>query len=326
MVIEYNLIRNDGVSIILIIEFCFSPHHRAVEECKKKWKTLRIQQRRLLIKKIRKKGKFHGAQWNCYEQLKFLIPHMDWTSAEESSIEKEASGINLTDTDREDDDERHPEIISDEEHMVEAPVEPVEQSTTTVMAAPIDLKTEDCTETTITELEPPVTEQIVYSHTPYQQVIQPNPIAASKNQTLSQFVLTYVPNPPSHKSTHEDSTVDSTATMTTSYAGGSKASSTRTIDAQILQPVTNPINLSTTTIPSYQVVSTIDRMPPHRSGVKESTAPVVDTLNAGNLNYFLLDVAQQMSKLNDIAQIEVKIDIHKLLLEKLRDVKNLQNS
>lgn len=253
---------------------------------------------------------------------------MDWTSAEESSIEKETSALNLTDTDREDDDERHPETTSDEELVVATPVELADQSSTTVMATSIDLKSEDCSETTITELEPqPVTEQIVYSHTPYQQVIQQNPIATSKNQTLSQFVLTYVPNPPSHKSTHEESTVDSTA-ATTSYAvaGNSKASSTRTIDGQILQTVTatNAVNLSTTTVPSYQVVSTMDRM--HRGGMKESTAPVVDTLNAGNLNYFLLDVAQQMSKLNDIAQIEVKIDIHKLLLQKLRDIQNLQNS
>lgn len=298
-----------------------------VDECKKKWKTLRIQQRRLLIKKIRKKSKFHGAQWNCYEPLKFLIPHMDWTSAEESSIEKETSAIPLTDTERDDDDDRPIDSMSDDEH-IEATAEHTDQTTATaLMTTAIEMKTEDCTAAQIAELEQPVTEQIVYSHTPYQQVIQQNPIAPSKSQTLSQFVLTYVPNSPAQKGTNQESTVDSTATMTSSYVSTSKASSTRALDAQIIQsvPVTTPINLSTTTIPSYQVVSTIDRIP-HRDPVKETKTPILDNLNAGNLNYFLLDVAQQMSKLNDIAQIEVKIDIHKLLLEKLKDLKNLQNS
>lgn len=46
----------------------------------------------------------------------------------------------------------------------------------------------------------------------------------------------------------------------------------------------------------------------------------------GSVNYFLMDVQQQMDKLNDIAQIELKIEIQKLLLDKLRCANNLRLS
>lgn len=41
-------------------------------------------------------------------------------------------------------------------------------------------------------------------------------------------------------------------------------------------------------------------------------------------NYFLLDIGMQMERLNVIAQMELKIEIHRLLLEKLRDPNNLR--
>lgn len=44
------------------------------------------------------------------------------------------------------------------------------------------------------------------------------------------------------------------------------------------------------------------------------------------VNYFLMDVAVQMERLNDIAQMEMKIEIHRLLLEKLRNVNNLRQT
>lgn len=43
------------------------------------------------------------------------------------------------------------------------------------------------------------------------------------------------------------------------------------------------------------------------------------------LNYFLMDIQLQMSKLNEFAQMELKIDIQKLILEKLRKPENLKN-
>lgn len=47
--------------------------------------------------------------------------------------------------------------------------------------------------------------------------------------------------------------------------------------------------------------------------------------NCMSLNYFLMDVQLQMSKLNEIAQMELKIDIQKMILEKLRKSENLKN-
>lgn len=44
-----------------------------------------------------------------------------------------------------------------------------------------------------------------------------------------------------------------------------------------------------------------------------------------SLNYFLMDVQLQMSKLNELAQMELKIDIQKMILEKLRNAENLKN-
>lgn len=44
-----------------------------------------------------------------------------------------------------------------------------------------------------------------------------------------------------------------------------------------------------------------------------------------SLNYFLMDVQLQMGKLNDLAQMELKIEIQKMILEKLRKAENLKN-
>lgn len=47
--------------------------------------------------------------------------------------------------------------------------------------------------------------------------------------------------------------------------------------------------------------------------------------NSISLNYFLMDVQLQMNKMNDFAQMELKIEIQKLILEKLRKPENLKN-
>lgn len=51
--------------------------------------------------------------------------------------------------------------------------------------------------------------------------------------------------------------------------------------------------------------------------VPVNTAPAI-------LNYFLMEIAVQMERLNDIAQMEMKIEIHRLLLEKLKNINNLR--
>lgn len=54
------------------------------------------------------------------------------------------------------------------------------------------------------------------------------------------------------------------------------------------------------------------------------TVPV--TTGPTIVNYFLMDLAVQMERLNDIAQMELKIEIHRLLLEKLKNVNNLRQT
>lgn len=53
--------------------------------------------------------------------------------------------------------------------------------------------------------------------------------------------------------------------------------------------------------------------------VPVSTGPTI-------VNYFLMDLAVQMERLNDIAQMELKIEIHRLLLEKLKNAHNLRQT
>lgn len=281
------------------------------DECKKKWKTLRIQQRRLLIKKIRKKGKFNGAQWNCYEPLKFLIPHMDWTSAEESSIKEETHGI-ATETDQDEDDGD----LSNDETMEITQSASAIKSENKPRVSPEDDPLEPAT----------ITEQIVYNSQPYQPTGVVN--TSTKGQTLSQYLLTYVPTP--NQGHQEESLVDAT---TASNSSTCRTSYTKVIDdsshiigatQNVLQSSqTNPTILATSAIPSCQMTSSIEHVL-HRSGSAMKDGSVASL--SSDLNYFLLDVAQVMNKLNDIAQMELKIEINKLLLAKLRDGKNLQGA
>lgn len=53
--------------------------------------------------------------------------------------------------------------------------------------------------------------------------------------------------------------------------------------------------------------------------VPVNTAPQI-------VNYFLMDIAVQMERLNEIAQMELKIEIHRLLLEKLKNPNNLRQT
>lgn len=49
---------------------------------------------------------------------------------------------------------------------------------------------------------------------------------------------------------------------------------------------------------------------------------IAQTMSSIALNYFLMDIQIQMDKLNEIAQMELKIEIQKLLLDKLRNPQN----
>lgn len=70
---------------------------------------------------------------------------------------------------------------------------------------------------------------------------------------------------------------------------------------------------------------------PHHSHNNNSDQTIING-NSNNstsehsmsVNYFLMDIQLQMEKLNDLAQIELKIEIQKLILEKLRCPNNLR--
>lgn len=75
--------------------------------------------------------------------------------------------------------------------------------------------------------------------------------------------------------------------------------------------------------------SMILRQSPHSIGHGNDPASssatgqsIAQTMSSIALNYFLMDIQIQMDKLNEIAQMELKIEIQKLLLDKLRNPQN----
>lgn len=88
--------------------------------------------------------------------------------------------------------------------------------------------------------------------------------------------------------------------------------------------ISNPVNAPAMFEPTQSTTSNqIDTKYPMNSQriitVPVSTGPTI-------VNYFLMDLAVQMERLNDIAQMELKIEIHRLLLEKLKNVNNLRQT
>lgn len=261
-------------------------------ECKKKWKTLRIQQRRIIIQKIKRKDSNSTVHWNCYDALKFLIPHMDWTTAEEKSIKIETDNEqNITDDvvetdDMNDNEENNTDENSNFSNMAQAE---------TAIDAGHNIKENQETNQTL---------------------------AIEKQQNLNQFVFTYVPT------TMPAATQITNHEQYQTYADGASCShqpmknvlsnmcrnSLVSSNAQTQELITSTHKEMTTT---QNLVS--------NSQVLDSSDPKLASVPPA-LNYFLMDVAVQMEKLNEIAQMEVKIDIHKLILDKLRSHKNLRNS
>lgn len=243
------------------------------DECKKKWKTLRIQQRRIIIAKIKKKEKSSAIQWHYYDSLKFLIPHMDWTATDEQSIKTETdldlSVLSEIGNDEQDDgceesyenDERC-ESISDESSY---------SSTHQVFA----------TDNTVEATNSPG-DSLCAANT--QQVL-----ASNETSYQPQYLLTTaVGDQMTHQSVQQQpqTTIFSEPTTITN-------ATVTTVDANKYQMNNRIITVPVTTAPSI-------------------------------VNYFLMDVAVQMERLNDIAQMEMKIEIHRLLLEKLKNINNLR--
>lgn len=236
------------------------------DECKKKWKTLRIQQRRIIIAKIKKKEKSSAIQWHYYDSLKFLIPHMDWTATDEHSIKTETdldlSVLSEIGNDEQDDgceesyenDERC-DSISDESSYSGS--QQVFTTDNVVNATNTPQNDQQCTTNT--------------------------PIIATDNYQ-QQYLLSVGDQIP-HQAVQQQP-------QPTIFS----------------EPTT--INNATVDASKYQMNNRIITVP-------VTTAPSI-------VNYFLMDVAVQMERLNDIAQMEMKIEIHRLLLEKLKNINNLR--
>lgn len=234
---------------------------------------------------------------------------MDWTSAEEDSVFKETHGDAkaATDSDHEPEGNDEDVTIIDYAQNDEAAIHEEDEARTT--DAP----------------------QIVYSSQPYQTSTVTTP--TTKSQTLSQYVVTYVPTTPTSTRAQRNSQEEQTLVHHDSTAAAeacNRPSYVKTID-----DAASPTAHASTTVQSYQVVSSIDSLHPHRNSIASIAIPAKDssssnsiaiTTSNNDLNYFLMDVAQVMNKLSDIAQMEIKIEINKLLLGKLKDSKNLQRT
>lgn len=287
----------------------------AAEECKKKWKTLRIQQRRIIIKKIKKNEKRSAIQWNCYDALKFLIQHMDWTATDDIKKDSELDLSILSDIC---DDEGNDEV-DDEPEVCDASYENEENcesqsessygssqmynntaSARPVPADPLNVPRSAmdaphlCTTTAFSTglTDSKMNHQYLVAYLPtVASTAQTNPLQIRNEADL---IAANAANCVAMNST-------SNAPATIFAAPGSAAESTSTAATPLDSTKYSSIN-------NQRIVT-----------VPVASGPTI-------VNYFLMDLAVQMERLNDIAQIELKIEINRLLLEKLKNVNNLRQA
>lgn len=289
------------------------------EECKKKWKTLRIQQRRIIIKKIKKNEKRSAIQWNCYDALKFLIPHMDWTAADDIKKDPELDLSILSDMcDEDGDDEDADEhdacnVSYENEENCESQSESSYGSSqlynndtsmrpgqtidsTNIPRSAVDAQL--CAATTFSTglTDSKINHQYLVAYLPtVASTTQTNPLQIRSDAEL---IATNAANCVSI-----NSIPNATATIFASTAVGAAESGAHS-STSAATPPTNPLDSS-----KYSSLNNQRIM----------NGPTI-------VNYFLMDLAVQMDRLNDIAQMEFKIEISRLLLEKLKNVNNLRQT
>lgn len=134
-----------------------------------------------------------------------------------------------------------------------------------------------------------------------------------KPQHLNQFVLTYMPAISNQSQFQNYSEHESCSQLVKNPPSCSLSQN------QSIATVSQPQELISSTHKENSLATTQSSQifDPDYGKTALTTSPA--------LSYFLMDVAVQMEKLNEIAQMEVKIDIHKLLLDKLRNSNNLRN-
>lgn len=286
---------NGRYFILNINYFCCS--FVLADECKKKWKTLRIQQRRIIIKKIKKNEKRSAIQWNCYDALKFLIPHMDWTATDEIKKDTELDLSVLSDMC---DDDEHDEC--DENYENEENCESQSESSfssqmynDTTSATELATQAADSTNISRTESLCTVTTTPLFS------------TAADNTSKINQYLVAYLP-------TTQTNPIQIRAEQ----------------DMLASQPNCLSINNNPISAPTMFAESTAQSTTSssldNKYSINNQRILTVPTVPTGQVNYFLMDLGVQMERLNDIAQMELKIEIHRLLLEKLKNANNLRQT
>lgn len=277
----------------------------AAEECKKKWKTLRIQQRRIIIKKIKKNEKRSAIQWNCYDALKFLIPHMDWTATEKNDTELDLTVLCDDDGDDEDADECDDNCESQSESSYSESSQicnndPVQAADSTNIPR-CTLDTQICTGPTFT---PGLSDANKVNH---QYLVAYLPTVGTTTHTQP-IQIRAEPDLLIAANAANCNTPNASIFATTSAATAESTAHSSSASASSSSTTTHPLDSKYSSVSNQRIVT-----------VPVGTGPTI-------VNYFLMDLAVQMERLNDIAQMELKIEIHRLLLEKLKNVNNLRQA
>lgn len=221
---------------------------------------MRIQQRRILMNKVRN----HKAniQWNCYDALKFLIPHMDWSPADEVKREPDLD-MSFAPNDYEGDGDDPDDGNNDDNYET--------QSDGSVSSSPFEPSSNE------------------------------GSIAATQADSTNATRLLITP-----ENLYGAALAAENANRLQHYAIGNADTGT---PQSPRRPTISPTDANRHSMGNQLQVNRMLTIP--------MSAP-------STMNYFLMDVAMQMERLNDIAQMELKIDIHRLLLDKLRNHRNLR--
>lgn len=132
--------------------------------------------------------------------------------------------------------------------------------------------------------------------------------AVADANKMNQYLVAYLPTPPPQTNPMQIRTEPDMMTPQANCVSINRTASAQTMFGEPVQSTTsNPMD-SKYTVNNQRIIT-----------VPVSTGP-------NFVNYFLMDLAVQMERLNDIAQMELKIEIHRLLLEKLKNSNNLRQT
>lgn len=226
---------------------------------------------------------------------------MDWTAADEIKKDPDLDLSMLSDICDEDEQEECDEIYDNDENCES------QSEDSSYTSSPIFQQTSS-TETAAAQADSTISrsdQQCNVTTTPNQ--LYAGATVADNTNKMNQYLLAYLPTATATNQIQLRNDADNSMMTTTTNC---VSINNQTVSA----PMFADPAASTTANPmdnKYQMNNRIITVP--------VTAPTI-------VNYFLMDVAMQMERLNDIAQMEMKIEIHRLLLDKLRNPNNLRQT